>query len=141
MKLGLQFTNSFDEREFVIDPGCFGHVCPPWFAPPIPCDKRLKHQSNGNRRRGATTRQTDNCLWTHDGEQWQTSFFFQITFDVMSVRRPLLSTFALKRQRITIVFNHDYDRIIFWNETVCRIFVIRTCMSDLLMGYHLAKRW
>ena len=41
----------------------------------IPCDKRLKHQSNGSRRRGATTQQTDNCLWTHDGEQWQTSFF------------------------------------------------------------------
>ena len=106
----------------------------------IPCDKRLKHQSNGSRRRGATTQQTDSCLWTHDGEQWQTSFL-HITFDVMSVRRPLLSTFALKRQRITIVFNHDYDRIIFWNETVCRIFVILTCMSDLLMGFHLAKRW
>ena len=44
----------------------------------------------------------------------------------MSVRRPLMSTFALKRQRITIVFNHDYDPIIFWNETICRIFVILT---------------
>ena len=65
--------------------------------------------------------------------------FFQITVDVMSVRRPLLSTFALKRQRITIVFNHDYDRIIFWNETICRIFVIPTCMSDLLMGFHIEK--
>ena len=36
MKLGLQFTNSFDERELVIDSGCFGHVCPPWFAPQFP---------------------------------------------------------------------------------------------------------
>ena len=42
----------------------------------------------------------------------------QITFDVMSVRKPLLSTSALKRRGVTIMFNHDYDRIIFRNETV-----------------------
>ena len=37
----------------------------------------------------------------------------QITFDVMNVRKPLLSTSALKRRGVTIIFNHDYDRIIF----------------------------
>ena len=42
----------------------------------------------------------------------------QITLDVMSVRKPLLSTSALKRRGVTIIFNHDYDRIIFRNETV-----------------------
>ena len=42
----------------------------------------------------------------------------QITFDVMNVRKPLLSTSALKRRGVTIIFNHDYDRIIFRNETV-----------------------
>ena len=41
-----------------------------------------------------------------------------ITLDVMSVRKPLLITSALKRRRVTIIFNHDYDRIIFRNETV-----------------------
>ena len=41
----------------------------------------------------------------------------QITFDVMSVRKPLLSTSAMKRRWVTIIFNHDYDRIIFQNET------------------------
>ena len=41
----------------------------------------------------------------------------QITFDVMNVRKPLLSTSALKRRGVTIIFNHDYDRIIFRNET------------------------
>ena len=41
-----------------------------------------------------------------------------ITFDVMNVRKPLLSTSALKRRGVTIIFNHDYDRIIFRNETV-----------------------
>ena len=42
----------------------------------------------------------------------------QITFDVMNVRKPLLSTSALKHRGVTIIFNHDYDRIIFRNETV-----------------------
>ena len=42
----------------------------------------------------------------------------QITFDVMSVRKPLLSTPALKRLGVTIIFNHDYDHIIFRNEMV-----------------------
>ena len=42
----------------------------------------------------------------------------QITFDVMSVREPLLRTSALKRRGVKIFFNHDYDRIIFRNETV-----------------------
>ena len=42
----------------------------------------------------------------------------QITFDVMNVRKPLLSTSALKHRGVTIISNHDYDRIIFRNETV-----------------------
>ena len=39
-------------------------------------------------------------------------------FDVKNVRKPLLSTSALKHCGVTIIFNHDYDRIIFRNETV-----------------------
>ena len=42
----------------------------------------------------------------------------QVTFDVVSVRKPLLSTSALKRRGVTIIFNHDYDRTICRNETV-----------------------
>ena len=42
----------------------------------------------------------------------------QITFDVVNVRKPLLSTSALKHRGVTIIFNHDYHRIIFRNETV-----------------------
>ena len=57
----------------------------------------------------------------------------QITFDVMNVRKPLLSTSALKHRGVTIIFiNHDYDRIIFskrdggiWYLTI----VIPTCTS------------
>ena len=42
----------------------------------------------------------------------------QITYDVMNVRKPLLNTSALKHLGVTIILNHDYDRIIFRNETV-----------------------
>ena len=41
----------------------------------------------------------------------------QITFDVMSVRKPILSTMAQKHRGVTTIFKHDYDRIIFRNET------------------------
>ena len=33
--------------------------------------------------------------------------------EIHCVRKPLLSTFALKRRGVTIIFNHDLDRIIF----------------------------
>ena len=36
----------------------------------------------------------------------------------MNVRKPLLNTSALKHRGVTIILNHDYDRIIFRNETV-----------------------
>ena len=53
-------------------------------------------------------------LTTNNGRR----ILIQITFDVMSVRKPLLSTSALKRRGVIVIFNHDYDRIIFRNETV-----------------------
>ena len=53
----------------------------------------------------------------------------QITFDVMNVRKPLLSTSALKHRGVTIIFNHDYARIIFRNETVN--LVSHDCHSNL----------
>ena len=56
-------------------------------------------------------------------------FLIQVTFDVMSVRQPFLSTSALKRRRVTFIFNHDYDRIIFRKETVN--LASHDCLSDL----------
>ena len=53
----------------------------------------------------------------------------QITFDVMFVCKPLLSTFALKRRGVTVIFNHDYDCIIFPNETLN--VTSRNCHSHL----------
>ena len=42
----------------------------------------------------------------------------QITFDVMNVRKPLLSSSALTDRGVAIIFNHDYDHVIFRIETV-----------------------
>ena len=47
----------------------------------------------------------------------------------MSVRKPLLSTSARKRRGVTIIFNHDYDRVISVNETVNLI--SNDCLSYL----------
>ena len=95
----------------MIDSGCFGHVCPPWFAPQFPM------MSSTNVEAVAA----NNLAPQHYGHVTTNSgrrIFIQVTFDVMSVRKPFLSTSALKRRGVTIIFNHDYDRIIFRNETV-----------------------
>ena len=31
-----QSSNQTEEHELMIDSGCYGHVCPPWFAPQFP---------------------------------------------------------------------------------------------------------
>ena len=31
-----QSSNQTEEHELMIDSGCFGHVCPPWFSPQFP---------------------------------------------------------------------------------------------------------
>ena len=62
----------------------------------------------------------NNMALQHHGQKVNSGgrILVQITFDVMNVRKPLLSTSALKRRGVTIIFNHDFDRIIFRNETV-----------------------
>ena len=44
--------------------------------------------------------------------------WIQITIEMMNVRNPLLSTSALKRRGVTIIFSRDYVCIIVRNETV-----------------------
>ena len=71
-------------------------------------------------------RTTSHCNTTENSGK---RILIQITFDVMNVCKPLLSTSALKHRGVTIIFNHDYDRIIFRNETV--ILVSHDCHSYL----------
>ena len=67
----------------------------------------------------------------------------QITFEVMSVPKPLLSTSALKRREVTIIFNQDYDRIIFGTKQCiwCRTIVILTCESHWRPGGRKNPSW
>ena len=91
--------------------------CPLWFAPQFPVvsatnveavaanDVALQHYGQ---------KVVQGHVTTSSGRQ----VVIHITFDVMSVRKPLLSTSPLKRRGVTIIFNHDYDRNIFRNGTL-----------------------
>ena len=71
-----------------------------------------KRRRCGSEQRGTATLRTKvvyGHVMTNSGKR----ILIQITFDVMNVRKPLLSTSALKRRGVTILFNHGYGRIIF----------------------------
>ena len=101
----------------MIDSGCFGHVCPPWFAPQFPMVSSTNVEAVAAKN-VALQHYGQKVVYRHVMTNSGRRILIQITFDVMNVRKPLLSTSALKRRGVTIIFNHDYDRIIFRNETV-----------------------
>ena len=94
-----------EEHELMIDSGCFGHVCPPWFAPEFP----MVSSTNVEAVAANNVEVVYGEVMTNSGKR----ILIQITLDVMNVRKPLLSTSALKHRGVTIIFNHDCDRIIF----------------------------
>ena len=86
--------------------------------PAVKSDNKCSEcRSSGCKRRGAATLWSESGVPTRDDNQWPT-ILTQITFDVMSVRNPILSTSALTRRVSSIIFNLDYDRFIFRDETV-----------------------
>ena len=106
-----------EEHELMIDSGCYGHVCPPLFAPQFPLVSSSNVEAvaaNNEALRHCGQKVEYGHVTTNSGRR----VLIQITFDVMSVRKPFLSTSALKRRGATIIFNNDYDRIIFWKKTV-----------------------
>ena len=101
----------------MIDSGCFGHVCPPWFAPQFPMVSSTNVEAlaaSNVALQHFGQKVVYGCVMTNSGRR----ILIQITFDVMTVRKPLLSTSALKHRGVATIFNHDYDRIIFRSETV-----------------------
>ena len=110
-------SNLTEERELMIDSGCFGHVCPPWFAPQFPMVSSTNVEAVAASN-VALQHYGQKVVYGHVMTNSGKRILIQITFDVMNVRKPLLSTSALKRRGVTVIFNHDYDRIIFRNETV-----------------------
>ena len=101
----------------MIDSGCFGHVCPPWFAPQFPMMSSTNVEAVAANN-VALQHYGQKVVYGHVITNSGKRILIQITFDVMNVRKPLFSTSALKHRGVTIIFNHDYDRIIFRNETV-----------------------
>ena len=113
-----QSWNKTEEHELMIDSGCFGHVCPPWFAPQFPPMVSSTNVEAVAANNVALQHYGQKVVYGHVMINSGRRILIQITFDVMNVRKPLLSTSALKHRGVTIIFNHDYDRIIFRNETV-----------------------
>ena len=105
------------EHELMIDSGCFGHVCPPWFAPQFPMVSSIDVEAVAANN-VALQHHGQKVVYGHVMTNSGKRILIQITFDVMNVRKPLMGTSALKHRGVTIIFNHDYDRIIFRNETV-----------------------
>ena len=100
----------------MIDSGCFGHVCPPWSAPQFPMVSSTNVDAvaaNNVVLQHYGQKVVYGHVMTNSGKR----ILIQITFDVMNVRKPLLSTSALKHRGVTIIFNHDHDRTTFRNET------------------------
>ena len=127
-------------HEMMIDSGCFGHVCPPWFAPQFPMVSSTNIEAVAAEN-VAVQHFGQKVVYGHVMTNSGRRILIQITFDVMNVRKTLLSTSALKRRGVTIIFNHDYDRIIFRNETVNLISHDCTYTSLWRMESHFAKRW
>ena len=133
MNLEDQSDCKIEEHDLMIDSGCFGHVCPPWFAPqcPMVISTNVEAVAANN---VALQHDGQNVVHGHVMANSGRRILILITFDVTSVR---------KRRGVTILFNHDYDRIIFRNETVNLVsqIVIPTHTSLWRMESRLAKRW
>ena len=101
----------------MIDSGCFGHVCPPWFAPQFPMVSSTNVEAVAANN-VALQHYGQKVIYGHVMTNSGRRILIHITFNVMNVRKRPLSTSALKRRGVTIIFNHDYDRNIFRKETV-----------------------
>ena len=110
-------SNKTEEHELTIDSGCFGHVCPPWFAPQFPkvSSRNVDAVAANN---VALQHYGQKVVYGHVMTNSCRRILIQITFDVMNVRKPILSTSALKHRGVTIIFNHDFDRTILRNDSV-----------------------
>ena len=83
-----------EEHELLIDSGGFGHVCPPWFAPQFQMVSSTNVEAvaaNNVALQHCGQKVFYGHVMTNSGRR----ILVQTTLDVMSVRKPLLSTSAL----------------------------------------------
>ena len=89
-----------EEHESMIDSGCLGHVCPPWFAPQFPMVSSTNVDvvaANNVALQHYGQKVVYGHVMTNSGKR----ILIQITFDVMNVRKTVLSTSALKHRGVT----------------------------------------
>ena len=86
-----QSWNKTEEHELMIDSGCFEHVCPPWFAPQFAMvsSSNIEALAANN---VALQHYRQKVVYGHVMTNSGRRILIQITFDVMNVRKPLLST-------------------------------------------------
>ena len=99
---GAETCEQDEDHEFMIDSGCYGHVCPPWFAPqfPLVSSSNVEAVAANNK---ALRHYGQKVVYGHVTANSGRRVLIQITFDVMSVRKPPLSTSALKRLGVTFL--------------------------------------
>ena len=132
-------SETCEQYQLMIDSGCYGHVCPPWFAPHILLASSWNVEAvTANHE--ALRHYELKVVYGHVTTNSCKRVLIQITFAVMNVRKPFLSTCAMKRRGVTITFNHNYDRISFRNGTVnlishdCNSYLCLTLVGDGVDG-------
>ena len=96
-----------EEHELMIDSGCFGHVCPPWFAPQF----QMVSSTNVDAvaaNNVALEHYGQKVVYGHVMTNSGKRILIQITFDVMNVRKHLLSTSALKHRGVTTIMTASF---------------------------------
>ena len=78
----------------MIDSGCYGHVLPTLVCAAISNGEFYKRRCCGSEQRGTATLRTKKWCTGHVMTNSGKQILIQITFDVMNVRKPLLSTSA-----------------------------------------------
>ena len=95
-----------EEHELMIDSGCFGHVCPPRFAPEIPMVSSANVEAVAANN-VALRHYGQKVIYGHVMTNIGRRNLIQISVDVMNVRKTLLSTSAQTSWR----HNHLQSRL------------------------------
>ena len=74
----------------MIGSGCFGHVCPPWFAPQFPVVSSTSVEAVAANN-VALQHYGQKVVYGHVTTNSGRRILMEITFDVMSWRKPLLA--------------------------------------------------
>ena len=96
-------NGKIEEHELMMDSGYFEHVCPPWIAPQFPMVISINVETMATNNTGLQ-RHGPKVMYGHVMTNSGKLNVDPDSFDVMSVREPLLSISALKHRDVTFFF-------------------------------------